>query len=132
MKFVKNVINFGGKEMVIVDIIAVKRCYACGSEANPDEWHPTLFKCENGHTVEIPCDDWFIIYAIREKREIKIKKNIPPGKTSIGRGSWTPETESDTNLKFNEQLLKFDYIHEINDKELFGIYLTDLINAVIN
>jgi hypothetical protein len=132
MKFVKNVFDWGNKkELVIVDIIHVKRCYACGGEITPDEWHPTLFRCEAGHTVEIPCDDWFIIFTIREKREIKIKKNMPSGKTSVGRGSWIPETETDSNLKFNEQLLKFDYLHEINEKELFGVYFTDLVNAVI-
>jgi hypothetical protein len=130
MKFVKNVLKLGNEEMVIVDITTVKRCYACGGEATPDEWHPTLFRCEIGHVVEIPCDDWFIIFTVRQKREIKVKKNMPKGKTSVGRGSWTPESESDVSLKFNEQLLRFDYLHEINEKELFGIYLTDLLSVL--
>jgi hypothetical protein len=130
MKFVKNVMKIGDMEMLVIDIIPVKRCYACGSETTPDKWHPILHKCESGHVVEIPCDDWFIIFTVRKKREIKVKKNNPIGKTSVGRGSWTPETETDVNLKFNEQLLRFDYLHEINDKEIFGVYLTDLLSTV--
>jgi hypothetical protein len=137
MKFVKNVINWyenqnenngKPKEFVIVDVFEVTRCYACGGETKPDMFHPTLHKCDAGHVVEIPCTDWLIIFTIREKRKVKIKKNMPSGKTSVGRGSWMPESELDINLKFNEQLLKFDYLHEINDKELFGVYFTDLLN----
>jgi hypothetical protein len=131
MKFVKNVIEWkNGTELVIVDIIDVVRCYACGSECQPDNFHPKLWHCEYGHTVEIPCTDWLIVFTIRKKHEIKVKKNTPSGKTSVGRGSWTPETETDVNLKFNEQLLRFDYIHELDNKEMFGIYLTDLITCV--
>jgi hypothetical protein len=144
MKFVKNVfdwfenddINDGDgttsepKEFIIIDIFEVSRCYACGNETKPDMFHPTLHKCESGHVVEIPCTDWLIVFTFREKREIKIRKNKPAGKTSIGRGSWIPESETDTALKFNEQLLRFDYEHELNPNELFGVYFTDLVNAL--
>jgi hypothetical protein len=130
MKFVKNVIAWGNEELVIVDVVETKRCYACGAEARADQWHPTLYQCESGHVVEIPCIDWFIVFTVREKKEIKIKKHEAHGKTKVGRGSWTPESENDTNLKFNEQLLRFDYLHEVDQKELFGAYLTDFISAV--
>jgi hypothetical protein len=130
MKFVKNVFNLGNDEIEIIDIIPATRCYACGAECNPNKWHPTLYQCDAGHTVEIPCADWFIIFTVRPKKEIKIQKIKPIGKTKVGRGSWTPESENDTNLRFNEQLLKFDYLHEIDWDEVYGIYLVDLINAV--
>jgi hypothetical protein len=123
--------DFTNTIYVIVDILGVERCYACGGECKPDIFHPKIWHCENGHAVEIPCTDWLILFTIREKREIKIKKNTPSGKTSVGRGSWTPESESDTNLKFNEQLLRFDYLHELDGCEIYGIYLTDLIDAVV-
>jgi len=129
MKFVKNVISWDKtNEFVIVDIYDVQRCYICGAECHQDDWHPKLWHCENNHTVEIPCADWFIVFTVRPKHEIKITKNKPIGKTSVGRGSWTPETENDTNLRLNEQLLRFDYVHEI--KEMFGTYLSDLITCV--
>jgi hypothetical protein len=130
MKFVKNVLSWKNEELIIVDVFETTRCYACGGETRPDQWHPTLHRCESGHIVEIPCTDWFIVFAVREKKEIKIKKHEAQGKTKVGRGSWTPESENDTNLKFNEQLLRFDHLHVIDNKELFGIYLTDFINVV--